>query len=77
MNFLLQADESLRSELEVDVREECEKLGPVDSVKVTEMFQPSIAFLNTLLQIMLKKTSHAVETLHWFVFSAGWVTEMF
>ncbi|KAG5237366.1 splicing factor U2AF-associated protein [Salix suchowensis] len=30
------ADESLRSELEVDVREECEKLGPVDSVKVCE-----------------------------------------
>uniref|UniRef100_A0A6N2NE79 RRM domain-containing protein n=1 Tax=Salix viminalis TaxID=40686 RepID=A0A6N2NE79_SALVM len=32
----MRADESLRSELEVDVREECEKLGPVDSVKVFE-----------------------------------------
>ncbi|KAJ6718163.1 SPLICING FACTOR U2AF-ASSOCIATED PROTEIN 2 [Salix purpurea] len=32
----MRADESLRSELEVDVREECEKLGPVDSVKVCE-----------------------------------------
>ncbi|KAJ6982826.1 hypothetical protein D5086_020444 [Populus alba] len=32
----MRADESLRSELEVDVREECAKLGPVDSVKVCE-----------------------------------------
>ncbi|CAK7325988.1 unnamed protein product [Dovyalis caffra] len=32
----MRADENLRSELEVDVREECVKLGPVDSVKVCE-----------------------------------------
>jgi hypothetical protein len=30
----LQADEDLLSELEVDVREECTKFGPVDNVKV-------------------------------------------
>jgi HIV Tat-specific factor 1 len=30
----LQADEDLLSELEVDVREECAKFGPVDNVKV-------------------------------------------
>lgn len=30
----LQADENLRSELEADVKEECLKLGPLDSVKV-------------------------------------------
>lgn len=29
-----QADESLLPELEQDVREECVKLGPIDSVKV-------------------------------------------
>ncbi|KAL6516774.1 hypothetical protein OROHE_018062 [Orobanche hederae] len=32
----LRADESLRSELEEDVRDECGKLGPLDSVKVCE-----------------------------------------
>ncbi|KAK4263447.1 hypothetical protein QN277_028850 [Acacia crassicarpa] len=32
----LRADENLRSELEEDVKEECVKLGPVDSVKVCE-----------------------------------------
>ncbi|KAL3838510.1 hypothetical protein ACJIZ3_023101 [Penstemon smallii] len=32
----LRADESLRPELEEDVREECGKLGPIDSVKVCE-----------------------------------------
>ncbi|KAG6760024.1 hypothetical protein POTOM_036523 [Populus tomentosa] len=36
MGLPAKADESLRSELEVDVREECAKLGPVDSVKVCE-----------------------------------------
>ncbi|KAB5538616.1 hypothetical protein DKX38_016149 [Salix brachista] len=36
MGLPAKADESIRSELEVDVREECEKLGPVDSVKVCE-----------------------------------------
>lgn len=30
----MQADENLRSELEEDVKEECLKLGPVDSIKV-------------------------------------------
>lgn len=34
-SYSLQADENLRSELELDVKDECEKLGPVDSVKVT------------------------------------------
>lgn len=29
-----QSDETLLSELEADVREECMKLGPVESVKV-------------------------------------------
>ncbi|KAK7269053.1 hypothetical protein RIF29_21768 [Crotalaria pallida] len=32
----IRADENLRSELEADVKEECMKLGPVDSVKVCE-----------------------------------------
>ncbi|EOY13218.1 PREDICTED: splicing factor U2AF-associated protein 2 isoform X1 [Theobroma cacao] len=32
----MRADENLRSELEEDVKEECVKLGPVDSVKVCE-----------------------------------------
>ncbi|KAI3459105.1 hypothetical protein Pfo_015768 [Paulownia fortunei] len=32
----LRADENLRSELEEDVRDECGKLGPLDSVKVCE-----------------------------------------
>ncbi|KAL0302922.1 UNVERIFIED_CONTAM: HIV Tat-specific factor 1 [Sesamum radiatum] len=32
----LRADEDLRSELEEDVRDECGKLGPLDSVKVCE-----------------------------------------
>ncbi|CAL0316648.1 unnamed protein product [Lupinus luteus] len=32
----IRADENLRSELEADVKEECTKLGPVDSVKVCE-----------------------------------------
>ncbi|XP_031100828.1 splicing factor U2AF-associated protein 2 isoform X1 [Ipomoea triloba] len=32
----LRADENLRPELEADVKEECAKLGPVDSVKVCE-----------------------------------------
>ncbi|CAL9131821.1 unnamed protein product [Musa textilis] len=32
----LRADESLLPELEQDVREECVKLGPIDSVKVCE-----------------------------------------
>ncbi|KAH6757827.1 RNA binding family protein [Perilla frutescens var. hirtella] len=32
----LRADESLRAELEEDVRDECGKLGPLDSVKVCE-----------------------------------------
>lgn len=32
----MRADENLRSELEVDVQEECVKLGPVDSVKVCQ-----------------------------------------
>ncbi|EEF49443.1 Splicing factor U2AF-associated protein, putative [Ricinus communis] len=32
----MRTDENLRSELEVDIREECVKLGPVDSVKVCE-----------------------------------------
>ncbi|KAM0940088.1 putative RNA recognition motif domain, nucleotide-binding alpha-beta plait domain superfamily [Dioscorea sansibarensis] len=32
----LRADESLLPELEADVREECAKLGPVDSIKVCE-----------------------------------------
>ncbi|KAJ6322522.1 hypothetical protein OIU77_012376 [Salix suchowensis] len=32
----MRADESLGSELEVDVREECVKLGPIDSIKVCE-----------------------------------------
>ncbi|KAG8639882.1 splicing factor U2AF-associated protein 2 isoform X2 [Manihot esculenta] len=32
----MRADENLRSELELDVKEECMKLGPVDSVKVCE-----------------------------------------
>nr|BAJ53149.1 JHL23J11.4 [Jatropha curcas] len=32
----MRADENLRSELELDVKEECVKLGPVDSVKVCE-----------------------------------------
>ncbi|GLT95574.1 hypothetical protein SLE2022_132480 [Rubroshorea leprosula] len=32
----MRADENLRSELEEDVKEECAKLGPVDSVKVCE-----------------------------------------
>ncbi|RWW81036.1 hypothetical protein BHE74_00010594 [Ensete ventricosum] len=34
---LRQADESLLPELEQDVREECVKLGPIDSVKVCNM----------------------------------------
>ncbi|KAJ4721815.1 putative Splicing factor U2AF-associated protein, partial [Melia azedarach] len=32
------ADENLRSELEADVEEECVKIGPVDSVKLTTFF---------------------------------------
>jgi len=32
-----QANESLLPELEADVREECEKLGPNESVKVKSM----------------------------------------
>ncbi|KAJ0013306.1 hypothetical protein Pint_20991 [Pistacia integerrima] len=32
----MRADENLCSELEADVKEECEKLGPMDSVKVCE-----------------------------------------
>ncbi|KAK9122218.1 hypothetical protein Syun_019835 [Stephania yunnanensis] len=32
----MRADESLRTELESDVEEECTKLGPVDSIKVCE-----------------------------------------
>ncbi|XP_065866069.1 splicing factor U2AF-associated protein 2 isoform X2 [Euphorbia lathyris] len=32
----MREDENLRSELEVDVKDECVKLGPVDSVKVCE-----------------------------------------
>lgn len=32
----MRADENLRSELQEDVKEECQKLGPVDSVKVCE-----------------------------------------
>lgn len=34
----MQADENLRSELEDDVKEECTKLGPVDSVKVIDLY---------------------------------------
>lgn len=34
----MQADENLRSELEEDVKEECTKLGPVDSVKVIDLY---------------------------------------
>lgn len=30
----MQADENLRLELEEDIKEECTKLGPLDSVKV-------------------------------------------
>lgn len=33
----MQADENMRSELEEDVKEECIKLGPVDSVKVIDL----------------------------------------
>lgn len=32
----MRSDENLQSELEADVKEECEKLGPVDSIKVCE-----------------------------------------
>ncbi|PKI66939.1 hypothetical protein CRG98_012702 [Punica granatum] len=32
----IRADENLKPELEADVREECMKLGPIDSVKVCE-----------------------------------------
>ncbi|KAL6177768.1 hypothetical protein ACLB2K_049290 [Fragaria x ananassa] len=32
----MKADERLRRELQADVEEECQKLGPVDSVKVCE-----------------------------------------
>jgi hypothetical protein len=45
LNFLLQADESLGSELEVDVREECVKLGPIDSIKVSEIFSAKLLYL--------------------------------
>lgn len=34
----MQADENLRLELEEDVKEECTKLGPVDSVKVIALY---------------------------------------
>jgi len=34
----VQADENLRLELEEDVKEECTKVGPVDSVKVTGLY---------------------------------------
>jgi len=44
LNFLLQADESLGSELEVDVREECVKLGPIDSIKVSEIFSAKLVY---------------------------------
>jgi len=33
----MQADENLRLELEEDVKEECTKLGPLDSVKVVDL----------------------------------------
>ena len=33
----MQADENLRLELEEDVKEECMKLGPLDSVKVIDL----------------------------------------
>lgn len=33
----MQADENLRLELEEDVKEECTKLGPIDSVKVIDI----------------------------------------
>jgi len=36
----MQADENLRLELEEDVKEECTKLGPVDSVKVIGLYMP-------------------------------------
>lgn len=35
--YILQADENLNSELEGDVKEECSKLGEVESVKVNIM----------------------------------------
>ena len=34
-----QEDPTLRDELEADVREECVKLGPVDSVKVGFLYE--------------------------------------
>lgn len=34
--MVTQADENLRGELEVDVNEECSKIGVVDSVKVSD-----------------------------------------
>lgn len=34
----MQADENLRLELEEDVREESIKLGPIDSVKVINLY---------------------------------------
>lgn len=33
--FCLQDDDTLLPELEADIREECNKLGPVESVKVS------------------------------------------
>jgi hypothetical protein len=42
----LQADEELLPDLEVDVREECVKFGPVDNVKVWSFpYRPQIGFL--------------------------------
>lgn len=71
--FLIQADESLGSELEVDVREECVKLGPIDSIKVSEIFLAKLAyFYDITVTNHTKQTIHAIETLHWFVFSASW-----
>ncbi|XP_050233781.1 splicing factor U2AF-associated protein 2 isoform X2 [Mercurialis annua] len=61
----MRADEVLRSELEVDVKEECGKLGPVDSVKVCANHPQGVV----LVRFKDKKDAHKCIELNngrWF-----------
>ncbi|KAF3455172.1 hypothetical protein FNV43_RR05620 [Rhamnella rubrinervis] len=61
----MRADENLRLELEADVKEECEKLGPVDSVKVCENHPQGVV----LVKFKDKKDARrCIELMHgrWF-----------
>ena len=66
----MKADERLRRELQADVEEECQKLGPVDSVKVCENHPQGVVLVRLKDR---KDAQKCIELMNgrWFGFLPG------